>query len=584
MARTSDSEARTTYPWDQKPLCSPSPSTSLNKRNRETLGSEIGQNRPAKRLPCSPTPDSRASEVSMRLPQAPIPREWLVAEAKGIYAGLVTVETKCIEVDHAQLSNTDLNSHLDDEQWQILIELHRTLLHEHHDFFLVIQHPSATPDMRKVASQYSMPGRLWRHGIHSFLELLRQRLPDSLEHMLTFLHLAYGMMTLLHETVLDFQDTWTECLGDLSRYRMGIEDQDITEREIWRGVSRRWYSMASDKSPTTGRLYHHHAILARPNTLQQLCYYVKSLCVSIPFSSARESLMALFDPVLSSSSNRGATFDAAFVRVHGILFSGTSRDQLERSIRSFIRHLRIHIRQAKQQWLESGYYIAISLSCSLLGYGFQSNVLMRAISKRPEGNDAAVDSSMTQESIWDDSSKSALDFAKRTITAVIKLPIYDSILPFVYSILVFMSHMTKYPAAMSHLGNVYPWKETANMLNALLLSCNHGHYCLSHFQLPRKDEVLRPLPEDFTMRGLPYSTDHFPDHWFRNNNIDEGDRNLEFPSQSEERKVRILSLGWRIATLNEWLIWDEDTHLFSVSKRHNTQAQTDVPITTGRRN
>ncbi|KAF5702239.1 hypothetical protein FGLOB1_9714 [Fusarium globosum] len=578
MAKASDSEARRAYSRDDKPLYSPKrrslPSPSLNKRKRETgyghqktPGSEIGQGRPAKCRPCSPTPDPRASEVAMRLPEArSIPREWLIAEARGIYAGLVRVEAKCIEVDHAQLSNTHASSRLNDEQWQILIELHRTLLHEHHDFFLVIQHPSATPDMSKVASQYSMPGRLWRHGIHSFLELLRQRLPDSLEHMLTFLHSAYGMMTLLHETVLDFQDTWTECLGDLCRYRMAIEDQDSSEREIWRGVSRRWYSMASDKSPTTGRLYHHHAILARPNTLQQLCYYVKSLCVSIPFSSARESMMVLFYPVLSSCPSRGTSFDAAFVRVHGK--AAVAGNRASYRFKDYPVHTNLH-----------RYYIAISLSCSLLGYGSQSNVLMRTISNRPEGTDAAVDSRMTQESIPDDSFKLALDFARRTITVVIKLPSYNSILPFVYSILVFMNHMTKYPVAMSHLGNLYPWKETANMLNVLLLSCNNGHYCQSHFRLPRQDQVLHPLPEDFIMRGLPYSADHFPDRWFRNSNIDEDERNLELPSQSEERKVRILSLGWRIATLNEWLIWDEDTHLFYASKSHSTRAQTGVPIT-----
>ncbi|KAI1207655.1 uncharacterized protein F4807DRAFT_434051 [Annulohypoxylon truncatum] len=46
-----------------------------------------------------------------------------------------------------------------------------------------------------------MPTKLWRHGIHSFLELLRQRLPDSLDCMLTFIQLAYSMMALLYETV-----------------------------------------------------------------------------------------------------------------------------------------------------------------------------------------------------------------------------------------------------------------------------------------------------------------------------------------------------------------------------------------------
>ena len=61
-----------------------------------------------------------------------------------------------------------------------------------------------------------MPARMWRHGIHAFLEVLRYRLPDSLEHMLAFIYIAYSMMALLFETVPTFEDTWIECLGKTS--------------------------------------------------------------------------------------------------------------------------------------------------------------------------------------------------------------------------------------------------------------------------------------------------------------------------------------------------------------------------------
>lgn len=135
----------------------------------------------------------------------PISQEQLVAEVKGIYAGLVMVETKCIEVDSAQNAQGDSAAKLNNEQWQALIALHRTLLHEHHDFFLASQHPSANPALRRLASKYAMPARMWRHGIHSFLELLRHRLPASLEHMKTFINLAYSMMALLYETVPAFE-------------------------------------------------------------------------------------------------------------------------------------------------------------------------------------------------------------------------------------------------------------------------------------------------------------------------------------------------------------------------------------------
>ncbi|KAK3345766.1 hypothetical protein B0H65DRAFT_426693 [Neurospora tetraspora] len=80
-----------------------------------------------------------------------ISQEQLVTEVKGIYAGLVMVESKCIEVDNAQNAETDpANKPINHEQWQALIALHRTLLYEHHDFFLASQHPSASPALRRV--------------------------------------------------------------------------------------------------------------------------------------------------------------------------------------------------------------------------------------------------------------------------------------------------------------------------------------------------------------------------------------------------------------------------------------------------
>jgi hypothetical protein len=288
----------------------------------------------------------------------PISQEQLVAEVKGIYAGLVMVESKCIEVDNAQNAQTDPAANkLSPEQWQALIALHRTLLHEHHDFFLASQHPSASPALKRLASKYAMPARMWRHGIHAFLELLRFRLPASLEHMMTFIYLSYSMMALLCETVPAFEDTWIECLGDLGRYRMAIEDEEPRDREIWTNVSKYWYTKAADKAPTTGRLYHHLAILARPQAIQQLFYYTKSLCVAIRFDSARESIMTLFDPIMAhdpSQPSRLSKFELEFVRCHGILFSDKYSDKFEDSSNNFINLLDNHIARVAKNFLEPG--------------------------------------------------------------------------------------------------------------------------------------------------------------------------------------------------------------------------------------
>ncbi|ERF69867.1 hypothetical protein EPUS_05409 [Endocarpon pusillum Z07020] len=186
----------------------------------------------------------------------PITQEQLVHEVKGIYAGLVMVKNKCLEIDQQQATTT---TKLGAEQWQALVALHRTLLHEHHDFFLASQHPSSSPALGRLATKYSMPTRMWRHGIHSFLELLRYRLLDLGDHM------TYSMMAFLTESVPGFEETWIECLDDLTRYRMAIEEADIRDRKLWAAVAKMWYDKADDRSLHVGRIQHHFAVLARPS-------------------------------------------------------------------------------------------------------------------------------------------------------------------------------------------------------------------------------------------------------------------------------------------------------------------------------
>lgn len=167
--------------------------------------------------------DAEPDTTMVRQPKTrPISHDQLVVVVKDIYAGLVMVEAKCIDVDKRQAvaaQEKDPSKRVDrkDDQWQSLIALHKQLLHEHHDFFLASQHPSASSNLSKLAAKYSMPARIWRHGIHAFLEVLRHRLPQSLEHMLAFIYIAYSMMALLYEIVSTLEDTWIECLGDLGR-------------------------------------------------------------------------------------------------------------------------------------------------------------------------------------------------------------------------------------------------------------------------------------------------------------------------------------------------------------------------------
>jgi hypothetical protein len=312
-------------------------------RDEDAAGGDVGY---GNKNICSPPSQKMVKEPNT----SPISQQQLVLEVKGIYAGLAMVESKCIEVENAQSSN---NQPLSNEQWQALVALHRTLLHEHHDFLLASQHPSASSALRRLPHKYSMPARMWRHGIHSFLELLRHKLPASLDHMLSFIYLSYSILALLYETIPAFSEIWTECLGDLCRYCMVTED-DVKDREVWTGLSRHWYTKASDKNPTTGRLYHHLAILSRPNALQQLFFYSKALSAPIPFKGARESVLTLFDPILGSSATWLQAIDAAFIRIQGILVTGKSSELYEPSIDEFCRLLDTQIGRTSKKWLESG--------------------------------------------------------------------------------------------------------------------------------------------------------------------------------------------------------------------------------------
>lgn len=530
----------------------------------------------------------------------PISQEQLVAEVKGIYAGLVMVESKCIEVDSAQNSQSEPAATLNNEQWQALIALHRTLLHEHHDFFLASQHPSASPALRRLASKYAMPARMWRHGIHGFLELLRHRLPASLEHMLTFIYLAYSMMALLYETVPAFEDTWVECLGDLGRYRMAIEDEDIRDREIWTAVSRLWYSKASDKAPTTGRLHHHLAILARPNAVQQLFYYTKSLCVAIPFKSARDSILTLFDPILNGTQNRLQPIDLAFVKAHGILFIASNTDEKEKPLpkpldelmseypktkTDFLSLLDVHIARTSRSWMESGAFIAISNSNSLLEYGKMDankqgpgNVIMSVLNPQPTPNDVHMEGSADDARLTPSNVFTLASQLVKGCDSLVFSRIGDAnILPYLHVRLAFMNFMAGKEPAMGYLEKDFPWALLCLVLNSFQHEFEHSDR-METKEFPRPSEGRpneRPLPEDWSLRGHLWCDTLFPSDWFRED-IEESERSFELSSNTntEIRRERVLWLGWNLASRSKWICYSDKQ--FMVTPEF--QKELDAPV------
>jgi hypothetical protein len=151
-------------------------------------------------MPLSPLPsveeDSLAStcEVQIEPPTMqlqpeirPITQEQLVDEMKGIYDGPVMVEKNPFEIDHPQ---APMASKLRNQEWEALVALHRTILHENGYIVPFSEHHShqsqsgvptmvKSPDSRNLIKQYvNLLEQCWnvigRESLRHALNLVRE--------------------------------------------------------------------------------------------------------------------------------------------------------------------------------------------------------------------------------------------------------------------------------------------------------------------------------------------------------------------------------------------------------------------------
>ncbi|KAI1686852.1 EST1-DNA-bind domain containing protein [Pyrenophora tritici-repentis] len=627
-------------------LTTPEPSsgwsTDATKSSKLASSQPQSSDRQPQRTIPKPQPSQRESSIlhpphtNPRYPslilqpdRRPISQEELASEAKSIYAGLTMIEAKCMHVDRARAAaiaeEGEARTNLASDHWQALIALHRTLLHEHHDFFLASQHPSSSPELRRLAAKYSMPARMWMHGIYSFLKLLQKHLPESIDHMLAFIYLAYQMVALLYETVPAFEDTWIECLGDLGRFRMAIEDEDVRDRETWAGVARSWYIKAADKNPTVGRLYHHLAILARPHMLLQMYYYSRSLASVKPFQNARESIKALLDPLVQESQHTALddfSNDKVFVLAHASQFNYSSIEKDSFGINKptakfsapkakFLEKLDKYVGRVTAKWKDQGVYVAVANIAGWFDYGVDKNLIRHAflqqlypppppessnendVNARDNQKNASPSDQQEPEKEKDDEDKIPLtpeewEKAQERIennrhlnnarlltyetSALVFRRLGDkNVLPHVHVMLAFLFNV----ASSKHVSFLIadaPWAELVAFLNTLIKTK------IRHSQSKNeKQGIVTLLATDvFPREGerddeLPLPEDyhirgqiwaqHFPEKWFEREH-DEEERYLELESTGRNREERVLRLGYRIAKLKRWISYNKASHYF----------------------
>ncbi|KAK1144534.1 hypothetical protein N8T08_005407 [Aspergillus melleus] len=508
--------------------------------------------------------------------------EELISEVRIIYGGIVAVEKKCAEYIQTNKENPDITP----EKWHAMLTVHRMLLQEHHDFFMASQHPSSLPSFRRISEKYAMPARMWRYGIHTFLEFLRRRLPESLEPMLTFIYYAYSMMTLFLETVPSFEETWIECLGDLSRYRMAVEESNLQDREIWGGVAKYWYNKAADRNPDVGRIQHHLAVLARPDIVQQLFYYTKSLVSVRSFPGTRESIILLFNPVIKGPRvGHYHQVMADFVTAHGYLFGRNTSERFFSAAENFLSGLDNHIPRVGGAFKMQGVHMAASNFAAMLEYGSTNALLpnefrLPSTQSRPlEDIDPSVSRHWTSIS---EPQKVADDFlALDDPESPSRFIFYGSYLTFqTFSIfldqigdkniyaalhfsLAFLWCLSCTSSGMKYAELVVPWRRIVAFLNTMFSP-------LLDMSLVEKDEFpvsdeTRWIPEDFLIRGHIWSQAYYPPSFFEGSPTEDDGRNIEMPSLKISRMYRCLWLGVRLAKFDRWMTYDSTLQKFSVT-------------------
>lgn len=324
---------------------------------------------------------------------------------------------------------------------------------------------------------------------------------------------------------------------------MAIEDDNIRDREVWTSVSRHWYSKASDKASTTGRLYHHLAILARPNRIQQLLYYHKSLTVPTTFQTARESIMTCFEPILQQKHGpfKGLRpSEVTFVKMHGILFSG--KEEVDAAAQKFTDDLDLFINRSMRWWETPAYnkFVLPWTSSVIPGYDHPVEPI-DPLNQQDDHAHVNLISSTGREV------EEALQLSMRTHEIVFGRFGDTNVLPYLHTSLVFIHHLSHFSAAVhAELERNFPWKQLALMLNTLTADNEVAFSRIEadKFPTPPESAKSRPLPEDFAMRGLLWANQYFPRDWFDPSKVDDDDEGyLEVSSMAQERTERILWLG-----------------------------------------
>ena len=412
-------------------------------------------------------------------------------QIQDVYTCLVLVETTCIQkIEYSQQVNdaSETNQMPDLE----LASLDRLLHHLYSYILSASQQPSASCALKCFPMQQGMPGRLWKY-VGQYAEILRVQ---SSPHYPAFLNLARIPFIALLGEAPDFRNTWLECLGDLSRCHMHVEEPNTEKYNIWREEARSWY-LNVPGARSSGRIQYHLAFLSGQDKLLQLYHYTKSLVNVHPFAAAERSVdRFLFDPVLKSGSHDPVT---AFIAAHRCLFKKNPVSDLRVPMQQYLSELREYIVQVGEEFEFYGTYMALCNFAAIFEYG--STAALLPLTFR---------SALQQDEREQGESSKIIDcgscLAFETFSVILDQIDNKHVYPAVHAYLAFLWSMTRNDTTR-HIDGHVPWQKVATFLNNM----DHSNV---DFNVIECDEFPTMgggcVIEDLLIDGYIWSQDYFP--------------------------------------------------------------------------
>ncbi|EJP69821.1 uncharacterized protein BBA_00690 [Beauveria bassiana ARSEF 2860] len=225
--------------------------------------------------------------------------------------------------------------------------------------------------------------------------------------------------------------------------------------------------------------------------------------------------------------------------------------------------------------MSARYYIAISLICSLLGYGSPTNPLKQSIPAGQDDRSAALSNKFTTDK---ETAKKQFEntraFVMKTCDIVFRRKSDINALPFFHTILVFLYYVAQHPRAIALIEDDFPWKRLVDVLNeAYPALLSKPRMANETFPRPLRNEPLCPLPEDYALRGFAFSKGYFPADWFSNEKLEDAEKMFKPPSLGDKRRQRLHWLGHQICSLGTWIKWNTGSSRYTTAEEGERRRQ-----------